>query len=180
DYVCTKIKDQNGNFITVNYDGLWRIQTVVDTLGRSIGFTYGSDGGLSLINQTLINNGDAEEHVLARFTYADKTIQTNFPGLTVNGPSTIHALTEVRLPDESHYNFDYTSWGQVWKISEYAFDNHLLNYRYYNLPQDANTALTDCPRFTSRRDWAENWNRDTNGNAQEVLTTFAVPTNITW
>jgi YD repeat-containing protein len=32
DYQCTQIKDRNGNFITINYDGLGRIDTVLDTL----------------------------------------------------------------------------------------------------------------------------------------------------
>src|SRR5207249_4116137 len=106
--------------------------------------------------------------------------QTNFFGLTVYGPqngSTIHALTKVTLADNSHYDFDYTSWGQVWKIRNYAdgTNDHLLNYRFYNLPQDASIAQTECPRFTVRKDWAENWNRDANGSAQEVVTTVEAP-----
>jgi YD repeat-containing protein len=174
-YECAQIKDSNGNYLTINYDTVDRIDTIIDTLSRTIHFNYDSNG-LSSITQTWAG----QTHYWARFTYASKTIQTNFANLTVNGPpnnSTIHALTQVKLADDSHYDFDYTSWGQVWKISQYTGETsaHLLNYRSYNLPADNSTAQTDCPRFTVRYDWAENWNRDTNGNAQEVNTNFAIP-----
>jgi hypothetical protein len=72
-------------------------------------------------------------------------------------------LTKVTLPDGSHSDFSYTSWGQIWKVSNFAADNHLLNYRSYDLPQTGGTAHTDCPRFTVRRDWAQYWNGDTEG-----------------
>ncbi|HXM47489.1 MAG TPA: hypothetical protein VN956_06435 [Pyrinomonadaceae bacterium] len=177
DYVCTKVKDRNGNFISINYDSLWRIDTVIDTLSRTIKFNYDANG-LSSITQTWTVNGQTQTHNWARFTYTDRTIQTNFSGLTVNGPqngTTIHALSEVKLADDSRYDFDYTSWGQVWKISQYAADNHLLNYRSYDLPQNNGAVQSDCPRFTVRHDWAENWNRDANGTAQEVNTFFDAP-----
>jgi hypothetical protein len=75
--------------------------------------------------------------------------------LTVGAPSTINALTKVTLPDGSHFDFDYTTWGQVSKISNFTVISgidHLLNYRSYNLPADNTVAQTDCPRFTERRD----------------------------
>jgi len=182
DYVCTRIMDRNGNFISVNYDG-GRIDTVVDTLARTIKFNYDSNG-LSTITQTWTVNGQAQTHPWASFAYVNRTIQTNFQGLSVIGPQngdSIHALTQVTLADGSHFNFDYTSWGQVWKISQYTGEtsNHVLNYRSYNLPLNNSTVQTDCPRFTERHDWAENWNRDGNGNAQEVVTAFAVPSSAT-
>lgn len=175
DYECTQIKDRNGNYISINYDSWGRIDTVVDTLSRTITFNYNGND-LASITQSWAGTS----HSWAIFTYANKIIQTNFSGLTVYGPannSTIRALTRLTFADESHYDFDYTSWGQVWKISQYTGETsaHLLNYRSYNLPADNSTAQTDCPRFTVRHDWAENWNRDTNGAAQEVTTTFAAP-----
>src|SRR5260370_19150708 len=181
EYQCKQIKDRNGNYITVNYDTSGRIDTVVDTLARTIKFNYGADG-LNTITQAWTINGAAQTHTWASFTYANQTIQTTFPGLSVLGPqngTTIHALTQVLLADGAHFNFDYTSWGQVWKISSYATDNHLLNYRSYNLPLTGSAAQTDCPRFTERRDWAENWNRDGSGNAQDVVTAYAVPSSAT-
>jgi YD repeat-containing protein len=124
-------------------------------------------------------------HNWATFSYANTTIQTNFTGLSVYGPanSTIKTLASVTLADGSHSDFTYTSWGQVWKISGYAADNHLLNYRTYNLPQTAASAHTDCPRFTERHDWAQYWNGDIDGTAaanEEAVTTFAVPVSDSW
>jgi YD repeat-containing protein len=175
-YKCTKIKDRNGNFISINYDpSTNRLISVVDTLNRTITFNYdGSD--LASIAQSWYG----QTHYWARFAYANKTIQTNFSGLTVYGPAnntTIRALMQVKLADDSHYDFDYTSWGQVWKISQYTNETsaHLLNYVSYNLPADATNPQSDCPRFTQRHDWAENWNLDSNGNAQEVTTYFDAP-----
>ncbi len=140
------------------------------------------DSRLQVKSLDLTKSGAPQTHTWASFTYANLAIQTNFPGLSVLGPqngTTIHALTQVLLADGAHFNFDYTSWGQVWKISSYATDNHLLNYRSYNLPLTGSAAQTDCPRFTERRDWAENWNRDGSGNAQEVVTAYAVPSSAT-
>src|SRR5260370_20855301 len=183
DYQCKQIKDRNGKYIAVNSDTNRRLDTVVDTLARTIKFTYDSNG-LSTITQTWTVNGQATTHTWAAFTYANQTIQTPFQGLSVLGPqngTTIHALTQVLLADGSHFNFDYTSWGQVWKISQYTGEtsNHVLNYRSYNLPLNNSTAQADCPHFTVRHDWADNWNRDTNGNAQEVNTSFVDPSPAT-
>lgn len=127
------------------------------------------------------------EHQWARFTYEDKTLQTNFPGLTVVGPTTsIPLLASVTLADESHYDFAYTNWGQAWKISSVAADSGVLNYRAYNLPGSpllTSSAQSDCPRFTERRDWARYWNGDVNGttsSTEEAVTTFSGPVNDTW
>ncbi len=183
DYQCTQIKDRNGNFITINYDGSGRIDKVIDTLAREVKFNYiGSD--LTSIAQTWTVNGQQQTYTWAMFTYTDQTVQTNFSGLTVVGlenGATIHALTKVTFPDGSHYDFDYTSWGQVWKIRSYGIADNLLNYRSYNLrgsPMEPTGTESDCPRFTERRDWAANSNGDTNGEptgTEEVSTTFAVP-----
>src|SRR5262249_44628344 len=117
------------------------------------------------------------------------TIQTSFTGLSVYGPannSTIRTLARVTLADGSHADFSYTSWGQVWQVSNYAPDNHLLNYRAYKLPGSpllATSPQTDCPRFSERRDWAQYWNGDTDGIAtgsEEAVTTFADPAAATW
>jgi YD repeat-containing protein len=191
DYQCTQIKDRNGNLITISYTSFGRIDAIVDTLARTIEFNYDAGNYLSSITQIWTVNGAAQTHTWASFVYTDKTIQTNFTGLTNVGPqngSTVKVLTQVTLDDGSRFNFDYTSWGQVWKISNSAADGHLLNYRSYNLPLTSSTAQTDCPRFTQRRDWAENWNRSgalglallPAGAEQEVVTTYAVPVSSSW
>jgi YD repeat-containing protein len=183
-FQCTEIKDRNGNFITINYDGSGRIDKIIDTLAREIKFNYtGSD--LTSITQTwTMNNQQQPTYTWATFVYADQPIQTSFSGVTPVSPSTIRALTRVNLPDGSHSDFDYTTWGQVWKIRQYATstDDYLLNYQAYNLrgsPMLATGSEPDCPKFSERHDWADNWNRDSQGNPQEAVTLFADPSPAT-
>lgn len=187
EYNCTQIKDRNGNYLTVSYNQAGRINTITDTLARIITFNYDANGWLTSITQ-IWNQGSGSQvtHNWATFTYANTTIQTNFSGLTVYGPansSTIKTLAQVTLADGFHSDFSYTSWGQIWKVSNFAADNHLLSYRSYNLPLTTGTAHSDCPRFTERRDWAQYWNGDTEGTPasnEEAVTTFAVPVSDTW
>src|SRR5262249_1119802 len=40
---------------------------------------------------------------------------------------------------------------------------------------DTSAGQTECPRFTEKREWAENWN-----NHLEVLTTYSVATDLSW
>jgi YD repeat-containing protein len=184
DLKCTKIKDRNGNYITVNYTTAGHIDEVIDTLGRSIDFVYDGNGRLTQIKQ-LWNAGSVTQY-WARFTYANTTIDTNFPGLTIFGPADgnqLEMLSRVTLADDSYFQFSPTSWGQVWKITKFGSDNQPINYRSYNLPQTGATAHTDCPRFTARNDWAKYWNGDTDGTTatnEETLTAFIVPVSDTW
>jgi hypothetical protein len=111
--------------------------------------------------------------------------------LTVSGPAnntTIKTLSKVTLPDDSHFDFSYTNWGQVWKVAYIASDNvnHVLHYRAYNLPGSplqATSAQTDCPRFTERRDWVKYWNGDVDGTIatnEEAVTGISGPVPDTW
>src|SRR5690349_17790343 len=119
--------------------------------------------------------------------YVNTQIDTNFSAsLTMVGTSNNsyeRTLSKVTLPDGSHYDFSYSTWGQIWKISLVA-DNQLLNYRSYDLPETKGVNVySDCPRFTKRRDWAMYWNGDTDGVAatnEEALTLFSVPVADTW
>lgn len=188
EYKCAKIKDRNGNYISVSYNAAGRVNTITDTVGRVLTFNYDANGWLTSITQLWNQTSTAVTHYWARFEYADKQIDTNFPGLTVFGPAdgtNLKILSRIKLADDSYFDFSYTSWGQVYKISSYAPDAHLLNYRFYNLPQTAGSGFehSDCPRFTQRRDWAQYWNGDTDdttSSSEEALTTFAVPVSDTW
>ena len=183
-YKCTEIKDPNGNFITVAYNSFDNIQTVTDTLGRAINFSYYGDGYLDEITQTWHREVEGssqpvtETHRWAKFYYDDKVVRTNFAGLTVFGPAndqTIHALTKVKLADDSAFTFNYTTWGQVNQVAGYAPDGRLLNYVSLDLPIDQTTAQADCPRPTERRDWAAYWNGDENGagaSLEEAVTSY--------
>lgn len=187
EFQCTQIKDRNGNLITISYNVAGRINTITDTLNRVITFSY-IDGWLDKITQVWKQGSPNQvTHQWARFEYADTTIDTNFPGLTVFGPAdntSIKTLSKVTLADDSRLEFSYTSWGQVWKVTRFAPNNSVLKYRTYNLPQTGTLAHSDCPRFTERKDWAKYWNGDTNGTTdanEEVATaTFIVPVSDSW
>lgn len=170
---CTQIKDRNGNYISATYNSLGRLATITDTLGRVVNFNYDTQHYLTSITQ--IWNGAA--HTWATFSYGNRYVQTNFPGYAIQGPNNtyIPVLNRIGLADGTSYNFDYTSWGQVYQITHYAPDGHQRAHTRYNLPTDASTAQSDCPRFTQRFDYAENWN-----NEAEATTSYSVDPNGAW
>ncbi len=171
---CTQVKDRNGNYISITYNSLGRITTITDTLGRVVNFNYDSLNYLSSITQ--LWNGAT--HTWATFSYGNLYISTNFPGFYIQGPAngtSIPVLTRVGLADGSSYGFGYTSWGQVNQITHYGPDGHQRAHTRYNLPADASTAQADCPRFTQRYDYAENWN-----NEAEATTSYSVDPNGAW
>lgn len=180
-YLCSEVRDRNGNFISVSYYSDGRIDKVTDTLGRTITFNYDANQRLLSITQpwkreTEDNpNGVDETHTWATFGYANKTLAANsslFSNLTVSGTqggTTIPVLSQVGLDDGSYYKLNYNGWGQVWKATHFAADSvdsqgvpndsHALSYTRLNLPgsdlQGA-TPQSDCPRFTEERTWVEN------------------------
>lgn len=173
---CTQIKDRNGNYISVSYNGYGQVGTITDTLGRVVTFNYGADQNLSSITQAW----GGGTHTWASFNYGQLYVQPNFPGLYINGPNYSYqtVLTSVTLDDGSYYGFEYTPFGQVWKITYYAPNAQALNVTAYNLPGSyyvGMSAQSDCPRFTERHDWALNWN-----NNNEVITTFNVAADNSW
>ena len=201
EYRCTEVKDRNGNYLTIKYDpingtaNLGRITSITDTLGRTLNFNYDANYRLQSISQP--RNGQTP-HVWATFGYTDKPIETNFndsvhgvgqeeqmepvatqrseqPILGLPEDHLVSVLTQVGLDDGSRYTFDYTSWGQVYRIKHFAADGHQLNFTSYNLPLDASTAQTDCPRFSQRQDGVENWN-----NNSAAFTNFEIDLNGMW
>ncbi len=182
-FACTEIRDRNGNQITATYvPGTSSLQTLTDTLGRQINFYYDAYYQITDIKQTRKDASNADVIVtLAHFGYQDISIRTNFASASQVANGTIlPVLKNALLADGSLYTFDYTSYGQVKKIAHYAplnatpsvnnlcgagsntgCDYRLLNYTTYNLPSTndgTNAQQTDCPRFTSRFDWAADWN----------------------
>jgi YD repeat-containing protein len=191
EYRCTEVKDRNGNYLTIKYDPIngeanpGRMTSIIDTLGRTINFNYDVNYRLQSITQ--LRNG--QPHVWATFGYSDLEVLTNFvdePGEGGAGPgeelpaqgigtmgervggnnhsvvglpenNTVSVLTQVGLDDGSRYNFDYTTWAQVYQVHHYAADG------------------LDCPRFTQRQDWVENWN----GN-EPAVTTFEFDVEGAW
>lgn len=179
-YRCTQVKDRNGNYLSITNSSQGRILTVTDTLGRVFNFNYDTNSNLTSISQTR----GSSQYTWATFGYTALTLQTNFTGLTIIGTqsgTTLPVLSQISLADGTYYKFSYSSWGQVYKIVYDAADSltlssdHVLNRVSYNLPLDATTAQTDCPRFTQRKDWAENWN---NGN--EAVTNYTAQVSTSW
>ncbi|CAN5455758.1 hypothetical protein BH20ACI3_BH20ACI3_23950 [soil metagenome] len=161
---CTEIKDRSGNFITASYNKHGHLSGITDTLGRSFWFNRDHGGNLLSITQERLGS---KQHVLATFGYSSLTVLTNFAGLSVLGPANgtaITVLTQVGLADGTRYQFNYTSWGQVSRITFYAADGLALAYNTYNVPENAIFPLADCPRPTELR----NWTRNSNDNAETV------------
>ena len=174
EYRCTQIKDRNGNYISATYNTTnGHLLTITDTLNRVITFVYNADNNLAAIRQTWASGA----HDWATFSYGQVWVAPAFGGgLLVNGPNGNYTtvLTQVSLHDGTYFTFQYNaSFAQVNRINHYAADAHLLAYTSYNV--DSASGQTDCPRFTERRDWAENWN---NGN--EALTGYTAAADRSW
>jgi YD repeat-containing protein len=174
EYHCTEVKDRNGNFLTINYNGTEDVQTVTDTLGRVITFTYDPNGNIQKITQ----QWNGQEHKWATFGWGATPIGNNiFSSLmTYAGPTpgtSIPVITWVGLPDGSKYYFDYdASYGVVTKIRYYANSGNERRQTTYTV----NFTSTDSPRVTAERDWAASWNGDTDetpASGEEAVTTFS-------
>jgi YD repeat-containing protein len=172
---CVEVKDRNGNYITADYDKLGHIKSITDTLGRTLLFVRDNGGNLVSINE---KSSESKNRVLVTFGYSDLQVQTNFSGLkavrATNG-STVSVLNQVGISDGSHYQFDYTSWGQISRITKYAPDGHALNHVSYDLPQNAANELKNTPVATASREWAEGPN-----NQAEAVTRYSADPNGSW
>ena len=147
-----------------------------------INFNYDGFNHLNSITQ----NWGGQTHTWATFAYGTQTIQTNFPGLTLNGTTNgaqESVLTRVGLADGSVYSFEYNTYAQVKTIRRYAPNNSnpvnfpgdyfQRSYTTYGLPDNATDPQTDCPRVTSRTDWAYDWNSG-------VTSTYAADPGHAW
>src|SRR5215213_5386443 len=174
EFRCTQIKERNGNYISATYNMTnGHLLTITDTLGRVIRFDYDTSDNLTSIWQTWAG----VTHNWATFNYGQVYVAPAFGGgLVINGPNNNYTtvLTQVNLHDGTYFTFNYNSaFAQVNRINHYAADTHLLNYTSYNV--SSSSGQTECPRFTERRDWAENWN---SGN--EAVTSYSAATDNSW
>ena len=168
----TKIKDRNGNYISLTYNAAGDVSSITDTLGRVLTCAYDSNSRPIAVEQ----DRGGQAHQWATFGYSNLTVSPGFAGgVSVLGPASgtvMSVLTQVSLDDGSRYNFLYNSWGQVYRREYHAPDGRLLSYTEYDLqsPTTAQTnGGTDCPRFTQRRDFAKDWNGDA-----PVVTSYSV------
>lgn len=168
-FQCVQIKDRNGNYITATYNSFNRLSQITDTLGRVLVVNYDNNGNPLSVAQ--IYNG--QQRVYATLGYDSININTSFSNSIVVGPtnnSQITVLKQVAFDDGSYYRFNYNSYGQVYQIDSYAADGHKLNHVKYNLENPG--VQTDCPRFTQKEDYAENW--------MTVTTQYSAPVSTSW
>src|SRR6185369_9487773 len=170
---CTQIKDRNGNYITVNYDWLGHIFTIIDTLGRAITFNYDGNANLLSISQSWTLDGSTQTHNWATFGWTTKTIQPSFSGVMVVGATngyTFPVINQVGLDDGSYYTFEYNAWGQLNPMRSFRSDSVQRAWTSY----DYEVPVDDCPRLIDTHTWAENWT-GINGVPQEVATIYGAP-----
>src|SRR6185369_8915665 len=109
-----------------------RVESITDTLNRTINFLYDATGNLQTIRQTWTGN---VSHDWATFTYGQVYVAPGFGGgLQINGPNNnyVTVLTQVTLHDGNYVTFNYNAaFGQVNRINHYAPDAHLLSYTSY-------------------------------------------------
>ena len=170
---CTQLKDRNGNYISVNYDWLGHITTIIDTLARTITFNYDTNANLLSITQSWTVNGSPQTHTWASFGWSTKTIQPSFSGVMAVGAVsgyTFPVITHVGLDDGTRFTFEYNGSGQVNPIRSYRSDDIERAYTAY----DYDSPADDCPRLIDTHVWAENWT-GINGVPQEVATLYGAP-----
>ena len=165
----TRITDTLGRVINFNYDANNRLLSLTQPRGAAT-HTWATFGYGSIIIRTAfdtgyrpvaMNGGDVGSEGNEGNMETGGLTDTTNSYVNIVGPqndTAITVLTQVGLQDGSSYRFEYNSWGQVTTIKRFAADGHLLTSTTYNLPADNSTALADCPRFTERRDFIENWN----------------------
>lgn len=168
-----QIKDRNGNFVDIYYKTLDNekvvINYVVDTAGRRIDFNYKDSNGNPTNRLTSISqNRGGSVFTYVYIDYQPKTIQAPFDSSLAIDPPNINN-TQVWLPSRltyptgANFRFIYNSYGQMTEINKFvpAINGQGATERQVALTRFGNEALndppTDCPRFTSRGEGAENW-----------------------
>jgi len=169
---CTQIKDRNGNYISVNYDWLGHITTIIDTLERTITFNYDTNANLTSITQPWTVNGASQTHTWASFGWSTKTILPSFSSVMAGATplATIAVVNQMGLDDGSRSTFEYNQTGQASLIRNYRSDNIQRAYAAY----DYDAPTDDCPRLIGTRVSAENWTA-INGVPSEAVTQYADP-----
>ncbi|HKY41776.1 MAG TPA: hypothetical protein VJM50_01670, partial [Pyrinomonadaceae bacterium] len=192
---ATSIEDANGNYIYITYvnNSGPNIQTINDSLGRSINFHYNYNNLLTAITGPGLNGGT---RTLVRFHYKQLALNWGFSGLTAavrdSYPWVVDAIyypgtgTGYWLNDSN----SYSSYGMLAKVVEERamgfsasslndmgsiWDGQRSRTEEYNYPLSPNYSLTDAPTYTSM---TETWTRD-GTNFDSATTSYAVNENAT-
>jgi hypothetical protein len=120
----TKIIDSNGNYITIAYDGMSRVDTITDSKGRSIDFIH--DSGEAVYTTEIQFPGTGG---LMRFIYIRRarledvllsgtvsTIASLFGATTMMGTFNPVVTSEVELPNGKKYEFKYNEYGDLAQV----------------------------------------------------------------
>jgi RHS repeat-associated protein len=153
-----KIRDRNGNFITITYiagsGNDQHIDAVVDTLGRVIKFNYDTANHLSQITQAVSTSTDLSgTHIWATFSWAQVLLNYSFSSdLSVQSSpptgSSIWVLKGCSFANLTGYGFSYSTWGMINHIDQLSSTGLVRSYETYNYP-DTSQPLSDAPRYGS-------------------------------
>ncbi|NOT63330.1 MAG: RHS repeat protein [Acidobacteria bacterium] len=157
-YVCTKITDRNGNFISITYVGTTnRIDTITDTANRVVKFTYHQTH--NTVQSIALEIGVNTYRSLATFSYGTNTLAHNFSSLSVaNAPvGQYPVLTRVTQYDGKYWDFYHSIYGQVYQFIQKAIstptDMELVKLSY-DVATTTTVPQSDCPRFVTRGLWS--------------------------
>ncbi|HXM98107.1 MAG TPA: RHS repeat-associated core domain-containing protein [Candidatus Dormibacteraeota bacterium] len=125
-----QVKDRNGNYITINYSGTGQnISSIVDTVGRTISFTYNGDGTLATISKT----GFGGAARTWNFGYSNVTLNYSFSStLTINAPtngSAVKMLSSITYPNGTQATFQYNGYAQLIEVDMLS-NNSTLRGKY--------------------------------------------------
>jgi len=189
----TSIEDANGNFITITYvnNAGPRIQTVTDTLNRSVVFYYDYNNLLTAVTASGLSGGT---RTLVRLHYHQLSLSYGFNGLTATTRESYPwAVDAIYYPGTNtgywlNDSDSYSSYGMLAKVTEQramSFSASSLNDMgsvgqgattrsvTYNYPLTPDYNLTDAPTYTSM---TESWTRD-GSNFDSATTTYGVNEN---
>ena len=189
----TSIEDANGNYINITYvnNSGPQIQTITDTLNRTISFYYDYNNLLTAITAPGLSGGT---RTLVRLHYHQLSLNYGFSGLTpvVRDPYP-WVIDAIYYPGTStgywlNDSDSYSSYGMLAKVVEQrgmGFSAASLNdmgsvsqgqttrTETYNYPLTPDYSLTDAPTYTSM---TESWTRD-GTNFDSATTSYSVDAN---
>jgi YD repeat-containing protein len=110
----TQVKDRNGNYITVNYSGTGQqISSIVDTVGRTVSFSYNTDGTLASISKSGFGGASRSW----TFGYTSLTLSYSFASsLTVTAPTSVKVLSSITFPNSTTQTYSYNGYGQLTEV----------------------------------------------------------------
>lgn len=144
-----KIRDTNGNFISISYapGTEFSISTITDTLGRQVVFGYDGSGKLISItsgSKTITFSWNPTTYLLA-YSFSQLTVK-NSPAIG----TPINVITAITMPDGTSTQFLYGGWGIVNRIENRSKTNALRSYISFVYPDPNAVSLLNSPSYTQK------------------------------